>query len=104
MFSAAGEHAIRFGHSLGHQVIDQHADIRFFSTEYKFATTLHFEGGVGAGHQSLSGGFFVSGSAIDLPGKIQSRNFFRLKGRSQLGGGTIIVFDRISGADDLGFF
>src|SRR6185437_1821371 len=56
---------------------------------------------VDAGHQSLAGGFFITGGAVDLTGEEEISEAFCFERMIKLGGWEIIVFDRIAGAEDL---
>src|SRR5687768_1912690 len=74
MFGAAGEHAVRFRGSFGYEIIDKDSDVGVCATENHGQLAEKLEGRVRSGHQTLRGGFFVSGRSVDLPGKIEVRN------------------------------
>ncbi len=77
------EHAIRLIDALGHQVVDQHADVGLAAIEDQRRLALDLEGRVDAGHQPLGGRFFVAGRAVDLAGEIQARDLLRFQRRVQ---------------------
>ena len=78
---ATGEHAVRLVDALGHQVVDQHADVGLAAVEDQRRLALELQRGVDAGHQPLGGGLLVAGRAVDLPGEVQARDPLRLQRR-----------------------
>ena len=51
---------IRLVRSLGHQIVDQHADIAFRTADYDRRPVFHPAGGIEAGDQSLRRRFFIA--------------------------------------------
>ncbi len=60
--------------------------------------------GVDAGPQPLGGGFLVARGAVDLAGQKKAPNPLGFKGRLELAGIHVIVFDGIGRTDDLRLF
>src|SRR6266850_3868023 len=60
--------------------------------------------GIDAGDDALSGGFFISGRAVDLPGQEQTSNAFRFESPVQLRRLNEIVFDGVPGSQQHGVF
>ena len=81
VLSAGSHHSVRFSVVLGHEVVDQNADVSFRSLKYKglFAEDLH--GGIDSGHQSLRGSFLISAAAVELTGAEQSVHISGLKSK-----------------------
>jgi hypothetical protein len=69
ILGAAGEHAIRLGHTARHKVIHQHAQVGLVAPRAPRLALLHEERRIDATQQSLRGGLFVTGGAVDLPGE-----------------------------------
>jgi hypothetical protein len=65
-----GEHAVGLARTLGHKVIDHYSYIGLGSAEYQGWAFLKFQRGIGPGNKTKSGGFFISGGAINLTRKI----------------------------------
>ncbi len=61
VFGAGRKHAIRFFRPLRNQVINQHANVGFGTLQREFAEFLCGIVGVDSGHQTLAGGFFITG-------------------------------------------
>ncbi len=57
-------------------------------------------GGIDAGSKTLRRRFLITGRAVDLPGKEQSRYIFMLQTGPQLARVGIFILDRIAGPDD----
>src|SRR3984893_5533806 len=100
--SSAGKHPVGLLGAAGDQIINQYADVGFGPAETERRLTQDFEAGIDAGHKSLGCGFFVSGGAVDLAGKKKAFHLVGLESWAELGRRTIIVFNGVSGADDLG--
>src|SRR5438270_647093 len=89
---------------MGGKVIDHDADISFAARQRKSGSSLHLQRGVCACYKSLSCSLFISRSAVDLPGEVESFHAFCLERRLKLGRGKIVVLDRVSWPNQLGFF
>ncbi len=102
VFRPGGEHAVRLFGAEGDQVVDHDADVGVGAAEDEWLLTAHGEGGVDAGHQALSGGFLVAGSAVGLPGDVEAGEHFGFQGGIQLGGVDVVVLHGVSRTDDFG--
>jgi hypothetical protein len=100
VLGAAGEHAVRFVHAAGHQVVDQHADISLLAAQNQRPVAALFQRRIRTGDQALRGGFFVARRAVDLAREVQAVHQLGLQRRSQLIRRAVIVFDRIAVAHD----
>ncbi len=85
VFGAAGEHAVGFADALGDEVVDEDADVGFGAVEDERRIAFELEGGIGARHQSLGGGFLVAGGAVDLAGKVKGSASLGFEGGEKLG-------------------
>ena len=96
IFGAAGEHAVGLVDAAGDEIIDQHADVRLIAVEDERLAAGKSEGRIGAGHESLSGGFLVAGGAVDLTGEVQTGDVLRFERRLQLVGRSEVVLDGVA--------
>ena len=103
-FRAAGEHAVWFVRSLGNQVVNHDAYISLVPPENQRGFSKDFQGGVRSRDQALGGGFFITGSPVDLSGKIQVLYELGFQSGVKLGGWAEVVFHRIPRAYQLGIF
>ena len=98
----AGEHAVRLVDALGHQVVDQDADVGLAAVEDERRLLLDLQRGVDAGHQPLGGGLLVAGGAVDLAGEVEAFDRLRFQRRVQLRRRGVVVFDGVAPAQHLG--
>lgn len=63
-----------------------------------------FEGGIGACHKPLGSGFLVAGCAVDLACEVEAGYAFGFQSKGELGRGAVVVFNGVSGSDDLCVF
>ena len=104
VFGATGEHAVGLGGSLGNEVIDQHAEVRLAARRHP---GLQVAGGarrIQARQQSLCGGFFVAGGAVDLAGEIEPAEALGFERGTQVARIEIVVLDRIAGPREVRLF
>ena len=104
VFGARGEHAVRLGDATGNQVINEHAEIGFVARDAPGRAPERLQRGIGTGKQTLRGGFFVAGGAVDLSGEKQALHGLAFKSVGQAARVEIIVFDGVAGARDVGVF
>ena len=104
ILSPAGEHAVGFYGALGHKIVDEHSNIGLVAPENEGVASLHAAGGIDAGDESLGGGLFVSGGAVDLSGEVEVATGLGLEAGMELGGEGEIVFDGVGGAEDFRIF
>ena len=102
VLGAAGEHAIGLDGPLGDEVVDHDRDVGLVAAEHDGLALLEGEGGVDAGHESLTGGLFVTAGAVDLSGEVQAGDGLGLQGRPDLVGGYIVVLDGVAPLENLG--
>ena len=96
ILSSAGEHTVGFIDTLGHKIVDKHADIRFITTQDKRLLAFHLKRCIGARNKSLSCRLLVARRAIDLTCEIETRDELRLERVAQLRRVEIVVFDGIT--------
>ena len=104
IFGAAGEHAVRFVHAFGDEVVHQYAEVGLFAAQQErilFADVLH---GIRACEQALRGGFFVAGRAVDLSGEKEALDGFGFEAGFEVAWVEVVVFDGVAGAQDMGVF
>ena len=104
VLGATGEHAVRFLHALGDQIVDQHAQIRLGAARYPGFLVLRQQGRIQARQHALRGRFLVAGGAVDLAGEEQARHGLRFQRGFQAARVKVIVFDGVAGAQDVGVF
>ena len=100
----AREHAVRLGHTLGDQVVDQHTQVSLITPRQPGLVTATLQRRIDAGKQSLRGSLLVAGSAIDLTRKKQPVNSARLEATFQFARIEVVVFDGVAGPQDMRVF
>jgi len=73
VLGAAREHTVRLACTSGHEVVDEHTDVRFAALRQPGLAAFALEGRIDAGHQALRGCFFIARRAVDLAGEEQTR-------------------------------
>src|SRR5438105_9606591 len=96
IFRTAAKHTVGLFSSLGYEIVNQNTDVSLISAEHEGWAISNAQGCVSAGNQSLRCGLLVTGSAIDLPGKIKMTNLFGFQSVGQLGGREKIVLYRVA--------
>ena len=118
VLGAAGEHAVRFTHAFGNEVVYQHTQIGFVATGHPGVAGagqgrpfsgcpglgLGLQRRVDAGEQALRRRFFVTGGAVDLPSKKQAADGFGLEAAFQPSRVEVVVFNGVTGPQDVGVF
>ena len=102
IFRSAGHNAVGLLGALGHQVVNEGADVAGVPGENHGGLPLDFQGGVDAGHQALNGGFLIAGGAVELARAVKTGDALGFQGGQQGGGVHALVFDGIGRAHDLG--
>ena len=73
VLGARGEHAVGLDHTLGGEVVDQHAEIGLGAVGDEIGRApAGRQGGVDAGEQALGRRLLVAGGAVDLAGEEQA--------------------------------
>src|SRR4051794_14632865 len=67
-FSATSEQPVRLRHTLGDQIVDQHTEVSFASSQGEGRLIADLERCVRPCDEPLPCGFFIAGSAVDLSG------------------------------------
>ena len=86
VFSSRGKHPVGFVDSFGHQVVNQHADIRLVAAKNKRLLLIKLEVRVDSGNYSLGSRFLISRGTVDLACKIQVLHVLEFESRLELGG------------------
>ena len=102
MLGAGGEHAVGILDAFGDEVVDHDADEAVVAGEGDFGLVGGVAGGVNSGDDALSGGFFVTAGAVDLPGEEEAAEELGHQGRLELEGVGHVVFDGVARADEFG--
>src|SRR6516225_4729177 len=95
------EHAVRLIGSLGYQVVDQDTDITISPREDHRMPPGKPRCGIQARDQTLTCCFLITGSAIDLAGKVQACNRLHLECVVQLAGVNGVILDGVARPDHL---
>ena len=66
IIEAAGHDAVRLFRALGHQIVNQRADVAGVPGENQRLFALQFQGGIDAGNETLHGGLLIAGGAVEL--------------------------------------
>src|ERR1700712_3459525 len=59
---------VGFGHALGNEVIDEHADVRGGAIEYDGRSVRGQTGRIDSSHNSLCASLLITRCSVDLPG------------------------------------
>src|SRR5436190_19261304 len=89
------KHAVRFGGSFCHQIINEDADISLISAQNNRLLTLNSAGSVYAGHQPLSTSLLIAGGPVDLACQEKIAANFGFQRRVELRWEGKIIFDRV---------
>ena len=98
----AGEHPVRLVGAAGDQIVDHHADVGLIAAQHQRLFVSDRQRRVRPGDESLGGGLFVAGGAVDLAGAKKARHPLGFQRRRQLQRRQIVVFDGVSVAEDFG--
>src|SRR6266550_3078063 len=82
----------------GHEVVDQHTDVGVVPTEHDRLGAADPPHRIDAGDDALSRRFLVARRPVDLSREEQVLDRLHLEPRRELGGGIVVVLDRIPGA------
>ena len=99
-FGAGGHHTVWLGGALGHQIINQHADVGGGTGENEGIPPLQLAAGVDGGDQTLCGGLLIAGGTVELAGAIEILHRFRLQRGEQGGGIDAVVLNGVGVAHD----
>ena len=87
---------VGFVYSTCDKIVDQDPDVGCLSAEYDRLFSLQRERSVHSGNYTLSRGFLVAGSTVDLSGEEKTWYCLHLQRRIELSWRIIVVFDRVS--------
>ena len=104
MLGAGGEHSVGVVDAFGGEVVDHDADEAGGAGEVDGGLFLGLAGGVDAGDDALSGGFFVAAGAVNLSGEEEAGEVLAHEVRRELEGVGHVVFDGVAGAEHLHVF
>ena len=96
-----GKHPVGLVDSLRDKVVDQHADIGFIAFQNDRLLPFQRPVGIDSRHQTLGCSLFITGRTVDLTGKIESCNPFGFERMVELRRRKIVVFDGVSGAENV---
>src|SRR3546814_4552878 len=74
VFRARGQHTVRLGNALKHEIVDHHADIRIGAIEREGGEIARRRRGVDTGNKPLRCRLLIAGGAVDLAGAEQARS------------------------------
>ena len=101
VLATAGHHPVWLVGALGHQIVDEGADVGLAPGEDQGRLPLQLQGGVDPGHKALDRRLLVAGGAAELPGPVEARDPLHLQGGPQLQGVHAVVLDGVGRAHDL---
>ena len=99
-----GHHPIRFPVFLRHQIIDQHADIRFGTIQNQRFFSLDLPRCIDPGDQSLCRRLFIAGASVKLAGTEQAGDIFKFQGKRQRSRINTVILNRVCVPHDLRMF
>ena len=80
---------------LGHQIIDQHADICLGTIQHKRLSSQHLHGRIDTCHKSLDSCLLITGASVKLPATEQTGNRLKLQCCLQLSGINAVILNGI---------
>ena len=99
-----GEHPVRFADALGHQIVDQHADIGVSPVQDQGRPSGHRQTRVEPSHQALRRSFLVPRRPVDLAGEVQAWDHPRPQRVVERPWIDVVVLDRVARPDHAGIF
>ena len=91
-----GKHSVGFIGAFGDQIINQHPNVGFASLKHNRSIAHMIAMCIDPCHEPLSGRFFITRCAVDLPSKEKAFDQFSFQTVFQLKGWEIIVFDCVT--------
>ena len=104
MLGAGGEHPVGVFDAFCDEVVHHDTDEGAVAGEDEGGLLFGLEGGIDAGEDALTGGFFVAGGAVDLSGEVEAGEELGFEGGAELGGVCHVVFDGVTGAEHVHIF
>ena len=104
VFCPAGHHPVRLMVFLGHQVVNEHPDIRFRPVQDQHFFSQYLHGRVNPCHQSLGSRLFVSRASIKLPSGKQTFDLLKFQGRVKLVRINAVILYGVGVSHDPGVF
>ena len=101
IFGATGEHPVRFHRTPRNQIVDHDPNVGLAPARCPGLAIQNPERGIETRNQPLSRRLLVTRRAIDLAGKVETRQGFGLQAGMQITGIEVIVFDRIPWPRDM---
>ena len=98
VLGAAGHHAVRLLGALGHQIVDEGADVAFAALEHQRLPAQQRQRRVDARHKALYRRLLIAGGAVELSRAVQPRHRFRLQRGLQRQRIDAVVLDGVGGA------
>ena len=95
VFRPGGHHPVGFVGALGHQVVQQHADIALAAVDKEGFLALQLQGGVHAGDEALHRRLLIAGGAVELPRPVEAGHFFQLQGTPQFQGIHAVILNGV---------
>ena len=95
VFAAGGHDAVRLVGALGHQIVNEGADVALRPGEDKGAFPFQLPGRVNAGHKALNGGLLIPGGAVELSRAVQTGHLLRFQRGQQAQRIDAVIFDGI---------
>ena len=104
ILTTARQHAIRLVRALDHEIVNEHADVRFVAPQHQRLAPAQRQTRVDASDEPLRRRFFIARGAVDLSCAIKSAHALRLQAWTQLLGIDQIVLNGVRRAHDLARF
>ena len=100
VFCPGSHNTVRLVGSLGHQIVNQHADVRLIPAKYQRFLLSKLPNRIDSGHQSLGRRFLITGTSVKLSGTEQVLHHLALQRRLQTLRIDAVVFDGIGRPND----
>ena len=104
IFRTGSKKTVRFIGAFIYQIIDEYTDITIGTAQNKGFLFFEFQSGIDPCHKTLTCGFFIPGSTVDLPCTVKAFDIFIFQSGCKLRGDHTIVFNGISRAHDFYMF
>ena len=101
ILAAGGHHAVGLVGALGHQVVNQRADVSVLAVQDEGTFPFQLPRRVHAGDKALHRRLLITGGTVELSRSVEARNLLRFQGRIQFRRVDAVVLDGIGRAGHL---
>ena len=104
VFGTRSEHSVGLIDTFRNQIVDQHTDVGLVASQHEGLTASEFQVGVDTRHQTLRGGLFVTGRAVDLTREVEVVDQLGFERVVELCGREVVVLDGVTCTVDVYVF